>query len=290
MESKFVITSKLVSRMSNADEDDTTAKKSAPQGSVYFGEDYERPGLFKLSEIDLQRFITYNGLALLLALGANFVGITSTLMSTNPAYFRSLGLDQLYSIDGYRRYADTEDKYEFMFPADWVMDQTIVNANARDRELPQALRMRKQQSASLIGPDVAMGPIQGDGRENLSVIKSRVMPGFVMQRVLGTPQAAAEKLLSTVIAPPDSGKTYELIKAEGREKNGKTQYTFEYTIRNDEKKLFQHTVSVITNRGTELFTFTATIPQSKWDTLKAQILTSADSFDVKGQDLPVGFY
>lgn len=46
----------------------------------------------------------------------------------------------------------------------------------------------------------------GDGIENVSVVKSELMPGFSLKRTLGDPKEAAEKILSTVIAPPDSGE------------------------------------------------------------------------------------
>lgn len=42
--------------------------------------------------------------------------------------------------------------------------------------------------------------------ENVSLVKSELMPGFSLRKTLGEPKEAAEKLLSTVIAPPDSGK------------------------------------------------------------------------------------
>lgn len=48
----------------------------------------------------------------------------------------------------------------------------------------------------------------GDGLENVSVVKSQVMEGFSLRGTLGGPREAAEKLLSTFIAPPDSGTCY----------------------------------------------------------------------------------
>lgn len=45
----------------------------------------------------------------------------------------------------------------------------------------------------------------GDGVENVSLVKSELMAGFSLKKTLGEPKEAAEKLLSTVIAPPDSG-------------------------------------------------------------------------------------
>lgn len=44
--------------------------------------------------------------------------------------------------------------------------------------------------------------------ENVSLVKSGLMPGFSLRGTLGEPREAAEKLLSTVIAPPDSGKCF----------------------------------------------------------------------------------
>jgi hypothetical protein len=49
---------------------------------------------------DLARFVAYNLLAVVIALGANFLGVTSGIMSQNPTFFRSLGVDQLYSVSG----------------------------------------------------------------------------------------------------------------------------------------------------------------------------------------------
>ncbi|CAN0484083.1 unnamed protein product, partial [Laminaria digitata] len=46
----------------------------------------------------------------------------------------------------------------------------------------------------------------GDGGENVSVVKSELTGGFSLTGTLGKPKEAAEKLLSTFIAPPQSGK------------------------------------------------------------------------------------
>ena len=46
----------------------------------------------------------------------------------------------------------------------------------------------------------------GDGGENVSVVKSELMGGFSLTGTLGEPKQAAEKLLSTFIAPPESGE------------------------------------------------------------------------------------
>jgi len=189
---------------------------------------------------------------------------------------------KLYAIDGFRRYSDVEDKYDFVFPSEWVMDQGVMTNNARERELPLQLRGRT------VGPRVAFGPQGGKGKENLSVVKSQVMPGFNIQRVLGTPAEAAEQLLSTVIAPPASGKTYQLLGAREEVRNRQVYYTFEYTVQKG--AFFQHTVSVVTSRGTELYTFTATVPEGRWEEQGGALLAAAESFAITSQVLPVGFY
>ena len=82
----------------------------------------------------MKRFILYNALAFALAIGANFLGITSTILTqSNPQYFRSLKLDQLYSIGGFRRYVSAENQYEFIVPDKWLIDQSIMLSNINNR-------------------------------------------------------------------------------------------------------------------------------------------------------------
>ena len=237
---------------------------------------------------DLGRFIGFNSLAIIIALGANFLGITTALISnTNPSYFRSLGVDQLYSINGFRRASNTEDKYEFIFPQDWVIDQSIYMNKVRARELPQA--MRTTARAGGIKPDIAYGPPGSNGKENLSVVKSSVMPGFSLE-MLGTPQTAAERLLTEVIAPKASGKTYELLNSYSDVRSGLDAYTFEYTVKKD-PYFHQHAISVIVARGTELYTYTATAPEVEWATVQKDLVESAKSFELGADSMiPRGFY
>ena len=89
-------------------------------GTYVFGKPGELRKDASKAGIDPVRFISYNLLAVALALGANFLGVTSLLMSnSNPDYFRSIGLDQLYETGGYRRYSSPEQKYQFMYPSTW---------------------------------------------------------------------------------------------------------------------------------------------------------------------------
>ena len=262
--------------------------------SYSFGEEESN----KIS-IDPSRFVSYVSLAFVLAFGSNFLGVTTAFMTnTKPEVFRSLGLDQLYDIGGFRRYADQDDKYEYIFPSNWLVDQTVVMAGIRDRELPRDIREKKK--SSVVRPDSAFGPANSDGKSNISVIKSTVMPGFSLRETLGEPKAAAERLLQNVIAPPSSGKVYRLVDAYEDRRDGKPAYVFEYTVRKPDvvgadgvtipSTFFQHSISVIMSRGNELFTLTAVAPENKWEASKDALYESAKSFRINSPSLKEGLY
>ena len=78
----------------------------------------------------------------------------------------------------------------------------------------------------------------GTAQENVSVVRSQLAPGFSLRGTLGAPTEAAERLLSTAIAPPGSGREYELISARAEQRRGAAAgaadsevYVFEYTIK-----------------------------------------------------------
>lgn len=154
------------------------------KNDIIFSENNDNIQTNKTVLLDIKRFIIFNALALVLALGANFLGVTSTLMSiTNPEYFRTLKLDELYAINDMRRYNDIEDKYEFIFPSGWNQDRSILLANIREKERPQTIQLKK--NIGVVRPDVAYGSINNNDKENVSVIKSQVMPGFTLKSILG---------------------------------------------------------------------------------------------------------
>lgn len=255
---------------------------------VFTKEDGPIPINKQQTSLDFRRFFFFNAIAILIALGANFMQITSLIMSTTqPEFFRAQRIDQLYSIGGFNRCFDVEDQYEFIYPNAWVKDRYIILADARDRELPQELRNRKSQK---LRPDTAFGPIKGDGRENLSVIKNSVLPGFSLAGTLGSPKDAAEKLLRESIAPPESGKTATLIDAYSSERNGIPYYIFEFTVQKGDE-FYQHSLSAIASRGTELYTLTFVCPEKRWKELQSTANTVVASFTLisKG-NTPQGFY
>lgn len=79
-----------------------------------------------LIKIDKKRFVAYNLLAVALALGANFLGITSWLMSMNVDLFRTtLKADIIYPVNSLSRYIDSDHDYEFLYPAKWIKDPSV---------------------------------------------------------------------------------------------------------------------------------------------------------------------
>ena len=283
--------------------------KEEERVTVYFSREDEpttSSARLRNSNSSTQRFLLFNLLALVLATGANFLNLTSFLMSsTSPSFFRSLGLDQLYAINGYMRSVDLEDEYSFLYPSSWVKDRYIVLAEARERETPRLLRRGDRGLGGLgVRPDTAFGPMRGNGRENLSVVKSSVMPGFSLEGTLGSPRAAAEKLLNEAIAPAGSGKiatlldAYEYSPEEEEGKSGSSLsplYIFEYTVQREgagEGGFFQHSLSAIASRGTELYTLTFMSPESSWDEKrKEEANTVVRSFQLTSRTAtPSGFY
>ena len=64
-------------------------------------------------------------------------------------------------------------------------------------------------------PVAAFGPPGSTGELNVSAIVAPIQQGFQLSR-LGGPQAAAERFLSTTVAPPGSGLETDLISATER--------------------------------------------------------------------------
>ena len=161
---------------------------------------FGREGDLRRIKIDPVRFVSFALLAALLALGGNFLGVTEALLSNGPesvtSSAQSLGLDQIYSVKGFKRYVSLDYGYEYVYPSTWLADQTITLSKVKMRETPSSLRYKLQN-----GPDSAFGPSASDGRINLSVVRSAVLPGFSLRGTLGDPKSAAEALLSKAIAP-----------------------------------------------------------------------------------------
>jgi hypothetical protein len=153
-------------------------------------------------------------------------------------------------------------------------------------------------------PDAAYGPAgkgaTSKGRlENMSVIKSKVLPGFSLRGTMGSPLEAAQVILKSMFnAAPKlnsdlrgaegteegadgSGTEVRIIDAREEMRGKLPAYVFEYTLQKPQLGLFQHTVCVIIARDNDLFTLSTMTPQGDWESDKDKIMTIANSFIVE---------
>jgi len=107
-----------------------------------------------------------------LAFGANFLGVTSLALRANEPLARKLKLDAVYEVSGYRRDRNEEKGYEFLFPNEYLADQTIARRNAMRKaqslDLPSLRETKGQKNVG--EPESAFGPMGTNGEENMSVI------------------------------------------------------------------------------------------------------------------------
>ncbi|KAJ6414002.1 hypothetical protein OIU84_006751 [Salix udensis] len=86
-----------------------------------------------------RRLLVGAGSASLVAVGANFGGITSFLLGFWPESGRNVKLDVLYPIGGYSRCIETNEGFEFIYPATWVGDQRLLYRAAEKTEYERSL-------------------------------------------------------------------------------------------------------------------------------------------------------
>lgn len=79
-----------------------------------------------LASVFRRRLLTGIGSASFVAVGANFAGVTSFILGNFPDNSRSLKLDVIYPIGGYSRCIQREEGFEFIYPSNWVGDQTLL--------------------------------------------------------------------------------------------------------------------------------------------------------------------
>ncbi|KAI5398547.1 psbP domain-containing protein 7, chloroplastic isoform X1 [Lathyrus oleraceus] len=230
-----------------------------------------------------RRLLVGIGSASLVALGANFGGITSFLLGLSPLNGRKLKLDVLYPIGGYTRYIDTREGFEFIYPANWVGDQTLLYRAAKKREMelsldPPPLNLRPRSNVT--EPVVAFGPPGSNGELNLSVIVSPVSQDFSIE-AFGSPQEVGEAVIRTITGSgqrPDLKGT--LIESSLREDPARNAKYYELEFKVESPSFWRHNVCVCCARGGRLFTLNAQAPESAWPGLKSDFYTIADSFNL----------
>ncbi|MBG1244751.1 photosystem II reaction center PsbP [Nostoc sp. NZL] len=154
---------------------------------------------------------------------------------------------------GLKSFVDTNDGYQFLYPNGWLQ---VKVAN---------------------GPDVVFHDLI-EVSENVSVVISPVPEGKTLSE-LGTPTEVGYKLGKAALAPPDSGRSAELVNAAQREVDGKTYYLLEYEVKLPNQQQRHNIASVAVSRG-KLFTLNASIPEKRWQKVKRMIDEVVNSFSV----------
>ncbi|BAY27393.1 photosystem II oxygen evolving complex protein PsbP [Calothrix sp. NIES-2100] len=152
---------------------------------------------------------------------------------------------------GLKNFVNTDNGYEFSYPNGWVQ---VKVAN---------------------GPDVVFHDLI-EISENVSVVISPVPEGETLAQ-LGTPTEVGYKLGKAALAPPDSGRSAELVNAFERESDGKNYYLLEYLVKLPNQQQRHNIASVALSRG-KLFTFNASIPEKRWQKLKSAMEQVVSSF------------
>jgi photosystem II oxygen-evolving enhancer protein 2 len=165
----------------------------------------------------------------------------------------SLSNPGVAAASGFKSFVDTSDGYQFLYPNGWLQ---VKVAN---------------------GPDVVFHDLI-EVSENVSVVISPVAEGKTLAQ-LGTPTEVGYKLGKAALAPPDSGRSAELVNAEARESNGKTYYILEYAVKLPNQQQRHNITSVAVSRG-KLFTFNASIPEKRWQRVKRMMEDVVNSFSV----------
>jgi len=159
----------------------------------------------------------------------------------------------LASASGMKSFVDTADGYQFSYPNGW-------------------LQVKIQD-----GPDVVFHDLI-EVSENVSVVISSVPPRKTLAE-LGTPTEVGYKLGKVALAPPDSGRSAELINAVQKETGAKIYYILEYLVKLPHGVQRHNIASVAISRG-KLFTFNASVPEKRWSRVQHLIDESVNSFQV----------
>jgi photosystem II oxygen-evolving enhancer protein 2 len=154
---------------------------------------------------------------------------------------------------GLNAFVDDIDGYRFLYPNGWI-------------------QIKVQN-----GPDVVFHDII-EQTENISVVINPV-PGRKSLSDLGTPGEVGYQLSKSAIAPPDSGRTAELVNAAEKEINGRQYYLLEYLVKLADGRERHNVASATISRG-KLFTANASTPEERWELMKPSLDKSVQSFMV----------
>lgn len=233
-----------------------------------------------------RRLLVGVGSASLVAVGANFGGITSFLLGLSPESGRNVKLDVLYPIGGYSRCIGTNEGFEFIYPATWVGDQRLLYRAAEKTEYersldPPPLNDRKSSDGrrkNVNEPVVAFGPPGSSGELNVSVIVSQVPPDFSIE-AFGGPKEVGEAVVRTITGSRLDVKG-TLTESSLREDSLRKVNYYKLEFRVESPAFHRHNLAVCCARGGRLYTLNAQAPESAWPNVKADFYRIADSFSI----------
>ncbi|XP_058084363.1 psbP domain-containing protein 7, chloroplastic [Magnolia sinica] len=243
-----------------------------------------------LAGVFRRRLLAGVGSASLVAVGANFAGVTSFLLGFSPEIGRRLKLDVLYPVEGYSRCLETNEGFEFIYPANWVGDQRLLYRAAGKAELERSLdppplsdKKSVRPPKKINEPIVAFGPPGSNGELNVSVIVSPVPLDFSIE-AFGGPKEVGEAVIRTISGSgrsPDINVT--LIDSALREDPSRKINYYKLEFRVQSSSFLRHNVAVCASCEGRLFTLNAQAPESAWPEVREEFHTIADSFSLTSE-------
>ncbi|KAH8507299.1 hypothetical protein Peur_049334 [Populus x canadensis] len=233
-----------------------------------------------------RRLLVGVGSASLVAVGANFGGITSFLLGLSPESGRNVKLDVLYPIGGYSRCIETNEGFEFIYPATWVGDQRLLYRAAEKTEYERSLdppplnngKSSDGRRKNVNEPVVAFGPPGSSGELNVSVIVSQVPPDFSIE-AFGGPKEVGEAVVRTITGSRLDVKG-TLTESSLREDSLRKVNYYKLEFRVESPAFHRHNLAVCCARAGRLYTLNAQAPESAWPNVKADFYRIADSFSI----------
>ncbi len=165
----------------------------------------------------------------------------------------SLGLTSCVSAGaGLQAFSDVIDGYKFLYPIGWV---AVDVAN---------------------GPDVVFHDIIQD-TENVSVVINPVTGNKTLKE-LGSPTEVGYLMQKNAIAPPNSGRSAELVNASERSIGDQLYYLMEYAVNLPDQK--RHDLAVVSVFRGKLYTLNASTTERRWPKVQSMFKAMVSSFSV----------
>lgn len=155
-------------------------------------------------------------------------------------------------VGGLQSFSDSLDGYKFLYPTGWVQVQV--------------------SNADVVFHDII------EQTENVSVVINPT-PGQRKLEDLGSPTEVGYQLGKKALAPEGSGRTADLLNAQAGQIGDKTYYLLEYLVKLPSGQERHNLASAAVSRG-KLFTFNASTPEDRWETMKELLEKAVKSFTV----------